>query len=88
MSEQDDRKTSMTPRAKELKVLTKGILDIAGLGAIVALSLSQSWDWEVSLGAITTVLGLMRFAPIANKGGPLGYLVAGAAGLATLYKSA
>lgn len=84
-----DRKTSMSPRAKELTVLTKGLLDVAGLGAVVALSIVQGWGWEVSAPAILTILGLMRWAPIQNKGGPLGFLLAGAAaGLATLSKSA
>lgn len=73
-----DRPTSTPPEARATKIMAKAILDIIGLLVIGALSYTQGWDWQVSLPAIATVLGLMRVKPIADKGGPLAFVLAGA----------
>ncbi len=72
----DDRPTSTPPEVKKTKTLAKAAIDIMGLLVIAALTYLMSWPWQVSLPAIFTVLGLMRFMPIAEKGGPLAFALA------------
>lgn len=79
----EPRETVTPPKVKVINAISKAVLDIVGLVAVVYLSETQAWPKEVSSIVILSILGLMRFAPIAKKGGPLGFLLAAAAGAAS-----
>lgn len=87
MSEENEpRPTSTPPKVREMKVLTKGILDVAALLTLGLLAWTQSWDWQISVGCVFTILGLMRFSPIAKSGGPLAFLISAVSTAASVSK--
>lgn len=79
----EDRQTSTPPEVKVTQTLAKAIVDIVGLLVVCVLSYAMNWPIEATLGSLAAILGLMRFKPIADKGGPLAFAFAAVASIAS-----
>jgi len=57
------------------------VIDVVGLAGTVLLTYKGIFIPEVGAGIIVTILGLMRFKPLRDQGGPLAATLIAAATL-------
>lgn len=63
--------TSMLPEVRLASIRKSMVIDVIGLLGTVLLTYKGIFVAEVGAGIIVTILGLMRFKPVRDHGGPI-----------------